>query len=171
MNLGDYSLGSFQLTDILILTNILLTLIVFIMIIVTKVKFRKIRKNYDVFMSGKDGKSLEEEMMKRFRLLELLDESVTDIYSKIEAIDKNLLLTYQKMGFVKYDAFKEKGGQMSFVLVLLTKENNGVMMNCMHSNVDGCYTYVKRIENGTSKLTLSKEEEVALGQALGEKME
>ena len=45
------------------------------------------------------------------------------------------------------------------------------MMNCMHSNVDGCYTYVKRIENGTSKLTLSKEEEVALGQALGEKME
>lgn len=168
MNLADYSLGGFQLTDILILANILITLIIFIMLITTKVKLSRLRKNYEVFMSGKDGKSLEDEMMKRFRLLDLLDESVKDIYVKIEAIDKNLLLTYQKIGLVKYDAFKEKGGQMSFVLVLLTKQNNGVIMNCMHSNSDGCYTYVKRVENGTCKLTLSKEEEAALGQALGE---
>ena len=167
MKLADYSLGQFQLIDIIILSNLLITLIIFIMYIVTRVRLKKMRKNYEVFMSGKDGKSLEDEMMKRFRLLDLLDESVKDIYSKIDSIDKNLLLTYQKMGLVKYDAFKEKGGQMSFVLVLLTKENNGVMMNCMHSNSDGCYTYAKRIENGVCKLTLSNEEEAALAQALG----
>jgi len=40
-------------------------------------------------------------------------------------------------------------------------------MNCMHSNADGCYTYAKRIEKGTCKLTLSKEEEAALAQAMG----
>lgn len=169
MNLANYSLGQFQLLDIILLSNLLITLIIFVILIITRVKLKKMKNNYEVFMSGKDGKSLEDEVMKRFKLLELLDESVKDIYSKIEAIDKNLLLTYQKMGLIKYDAFKEKGGQMSFVLVLLTKENNGLMMNCMHSNVDGCYTYVKRIENGTCKLTLSKEEEVALSQALGEK--
>ena len=56
---------------------------------------------------------------------------------------------------------------MSFVLVLLTKENNGIMMNCMHSNTNGCYTYAKRLENGTCKLTLSNEETAALNQALG----
>lgn len=171
MNLSDYTIGDINISDILVLSNILLTIILFILIIVTMAKNRKMRKNYDVFLSGKDAKSLEDVLIKKFKLIELLDESVKDIYVQIKNIDKNLLLTYQKMGLVKYDAFNEKGGQMSFVLVLLTKENNGVMMNCMHSNTDGCYTYVKRIEKGMSSITLSNEEQEALNQALGMKEE
>ena len=166
MSLNSVNLGGVTLDDILIITNLVIIIILMIMLIVTRVKLKKMKKNYDVFLSGKDAKSLEEVMIKKFNLLSLVDESVKDIYTRIEAIDKNLLITYQKMGMVKYDAFKETGGKMSFVLCLLTKQNNGIILNCMHSNVDGCYTYIKRIENGVSKMTMSKEEEKALEQAL-----
>ena len=171
MDLKNYNLGGITLDNIVILANILVTIILFVLLVVTMTKLSKMKKNYNVFLSGKDAKSLEDVLIKKLNLLSLLDESVKDIYAHIEQIDKNLLLTYQKIGLVKYDAFKEKGGQMSFVLVLLTKENNGILMNCMHSNSDGCYTYVKRIEHGTSKVTLSTEEDIALRQALGEKFD
>ena len=154
-------------TDWIVIGLAAVIVVLLIMLICTMVKMSKLKKNYTKFMSGKDGKSLEESILRKFTLLDLLDESVKDIYSKIKEIDANLLLTYQKVGFKKSDAFKEVGGKMSFVLVLLTKENNGIMMNCMHSNTNGCYTYAKRIENGTCKLTLSNEETAALNQALG----
>ena len=144
-------------TDWIVIGLAAVIVVLLIMLICTMVKMSKLKKNYTKFMSGKDGKSLEESILRKFTLLDLLDESVK----------ANLLLTYQKVGFKKYDAFKEVGGKMSFVLVLLTKENNGIMMNCMHSNTNGCYTYAKRIENGTCKLTLSNEETAALNQALG----
>ena len=153
--------------DLFVIGTMVLVIIMLVIIICNTVKISKMKKNYNTFLSGKDGKSLEEAIIKKFDLVDLLDESVKDIYKRIKDIDENLLLTYQKMGFKKYDAFKESGGKMSFVLVLLTKENNGIMMNCMHSNADGCYTYAKRIEKGTCKLTLSKEEEAALAQAMG----
>lgn len=154
-------------TDWIVIGLAAVIVVLLIMLICTMVKMSKLKKNYTKFMSGKDGKSLEESILRKFTLLDLLDESVKDIYSKIKEIDENLLLTYQKVGFKKYDAFKEVGGKMSFVLVLLTKENNGIMLNCMHSNTNGCYTYAKRIENGTCKLILSNEETAALNQALG----
>ena len=111
-------------TDWIVIGLAAVIVVLLIMLICTMVKMSKLKKNYTKFMSGKDGKSLEESILRKFTLLDLLDESVKDIYSKIKEIDANLLLTYQKVGFKKYDAFKEVGGKMSFVLVLLTKENN-----------------------------------------------
>ena len=40
---------------------------------------------------------------------------------------------YQKMGLVKYDAFNQMGGQLSFSLALLDENNNGFIINSVHS--------------------------------------
>lgn len=152
--------------DWFLIGTMAVVIIMLIMLICTMVKLSKMKKNYNAFMSGKDGQNLEDAIIRKFNLIDIIDDSVKDIYSRIQAIDENLLYTYQKMGFKKYDAFKEVGGKMSFVLVLLTKENNGIIMNCMHSNADGCYTYAKRVEKGRCALTLSTEEQMALEQAM-----
>ena len=66
---------------------------------------------------------------------------------------------------MKYDAFKEMGGKLSFALAMLDKENNGFVMNAIHSS-DGCYTYVKEIVKGESYVVLGEEEKEALRQAV-----
>lgn len=157
--------------DYVILGIAVIQIIFIILIITALVKLRKMKKNYNTFLSGNDGKSLEEVILKKFDIISLLNESIKDIYAQLKDIDRNMLLTFQKMGLVKYDAFKEVGGRMSFVLVLLSKENNGIIMNCMHSNSEGCYTYVKRVVSGNVKAALSKEEELALKQAMNYKTE
>ncbi len=71
------------------------------------------------------------------------------------------------MGLIKYDAFHQMGGQLSFSLALLDEYNNGFIINSVHST-DGCYSYTKEIKNGESLITLGKEEAEALAIAMGE---
>lgn len=152
--------------DYVVIGLMVIQLIMIILLICSLAKIGKMKKNYKAFLSGKDGKSLEDTIIQKFNIIDLLDTSVKDIYAQLKDIDRNLLISFQKIGLVKYDAFKEVGGKMSFVLVLLSKENNGIIMNCMHSNSEGCYTYVKRVTKGGVKTALSKEEERALSLAI-----
>ena len=71
------------------------------------------------------------------------------------------------MGIVKYDAFNQMGGQLSFSLCLLDEKNNGFLMNSVHS-AEGCYSYTKEIIGGKSKLELGEEEKQALEEALAQ---
>lgn len=72
---------------------------------------------------------------------------------------------FQKVGIVKYDAFKTMGGLLSFSLALLNNHNDGFIINSVHSS-DGCYSYTKEIKNGQCDISLGEEEEKALENAL-----
>ena len=69
------------------------------------------------------------------------------------------------MGLVKYDAFQQMGGQLSFSLALLDENDNGFIINSVHS-AEGCYSYTKEIKNGVCSLTLGDEEKKALDIAM-----
>ena len=73
--------------------------------------------------------------------------------------------TLMKTGIVKYDAFPDVGGRMSFALAMLDMTNTGFVMNAIHSK-EGCYTYIKEIVKGESYIQLGEEEKEALRQAV-----
>ena len=110
-------------------------ILLFILLIVSMVKSHNVRVRYNQFMNGEDGKNLEKAILDKFSAIDTLQAEVSDINSKINAINTQLATTYQKVALVKYDAFQEIGGKLSFVLVLLTAENNGFILNSMHSSV------------------------------------
>ena len=143
-----------------------LVLILLIMIIVALTKIGNMKKKYEKFMDGNDGQSLEEAILHKFSSIDTLEENVLDIYHILESHDVRLTNTYQKIGIVKYDAFKEIGGKLSFCITLLTDNNDGFILNTMHSSKEGCYTYIKEISSGESFVTLSKEEEKSLQDAI-----
>ena len=149
---------------------IALLVLIFISVIISIVnicKYDKLNKKYNKFMMGKDAESLEELIYKRFEQLDkLLDENENKT-NQINKIFDNLKDTYQKFGIVKYDAFHEMGGKLSFALVMLNMENTGFVINAMHSR-EGCYTYIKEIIKGESYIPLGEEETVALKKALGQ---
>lgn len=139
--------------------------IMLIMLIVTMAKNASLRKKYRTFMDGENGKNLEKSILDKFAAIDTLENNVDEIYASIKAINGQLVTAYQKIGLVKYDAFKEIGGKLSFVLVLLTAENNGFILNSMHSTKEGCYTYSKEVVNGEAFVILSEEEQQALEEA------
>lgn len=140
-------------------------LLLFIMLLVTMIKDASTRKKYRKFMDGESGKNLEKAILDKFSAIDELTEDTKQIHAQLENIDGRLITAYQKIGLVKYDAFKEIGGKLSFVLVMLTAENNGFILNSMHSTREGCYTYTKEVVNGEAFVILSEEEQQALEEA------
>lgn len=134
-------------------------------IIVTNKKIKVLNIKYAKFMSGKDGKTLENVIARRFSEVDDLIEANKDIYLKLDDIKDNLQFVYQKLGIVKYDAFNEMGGKLSFALAILDKENTGFVINAIHSK-EGCYTYVKEIIKGESYILLGEEEKEAVNKAI-----
>lgn len=146
-----------------------LTVVVFILMILTIVnivQMKKLKKGYKVFMTGKNAKNLEDTLIKRLNQVDELLESNDENKKNIKTLFANMQLTYQKMGLIKYDAFNEMGGKLSFSLAMLDKRNNGYIINAMHTR-EGCYTYIKEIVDGNSIIVLSEEEQKALDRAMG----
>ncbi|MBP5160096.1 MAG: DUF4446 family protein [Lachnospiraceae bacterium] len=149
----------------IIIGMLVLLLVLLILYIVLINKLNKYRKTYDTFMEGSDGKNLEASMLSRFEALDKLKENTAKNNEQIEAILENLKFTYQKFGIVKYDAFKEMGGKLSFSVCMLTDNNDGFVLTSMHSTNEGCYTYIKEIIKGESYILLGEEEKKVLDMA------
>lgn len=145
---------------------VVLLIIVIIMTIIIMSKQIKLNKSYKKFMQGASGKDLEAILIDKFTDIDILKQESSHIHKEIDKINENILLAIQKVGVVKYDAFMEMGGKLSFVLALLDKNNDGFILNSVHSSREGCYTYLKEIIKGESFVELSKEEKNALSQAI-----
>ena len=117
-------------------------------------------------MSGKNARSLEKTLIDRLNQVDTLIEANAANEKNIQQLFSNMKFTFQKVGLVKYDAFNEMGGKLSFSLALLNETEDGFVMNAVHSR-EGCYTYVKEIIAGNSVIILSPEEKEALDMAKG----
>ena len=155
--------------DIAYLFLILLIFIVvlFIIIILQMKKLNRLQKRISKFMTGKDAKSLEKDIVGLYEDNKFLKINVDKNKKDIRTLYKNMEHAFQKIGLVKYDAFQQMGGKLSFSLALLDENNNGFILNSVHST-EGCYTYTKEIKNGECAISLGEEEQQALDMAIGE---
>jgi hypothetical protein len=143
---------------------VLLLVVLIIIIIIVLCKQKKLKKRIEAFLEGKDGKSLEEELLSYMEKVQIADKENKKLQVEIEVLKKIQRMTYQKMGMVKYDAFREMSGELSYALALLDQEENGFIINSVYAN-EGSYSYVKQIVKGECQINLSEEEEKALNQA------
>jgi hypothetical protein len=153
-------------TEYVMLGMAVVIIVMFIIQIVQAAKISKQKKRLNKFLEGSDGKSLEGVIKEKLDTIDAMNNSITSLYERIDKVDEVLLTVYRKTAIVKYDAFKDMGGKLSFILALLNEQNNGFIINSMHSNREGCFTYVKEIIGGQSFITLSEEEKQALDEAV-----
>lgn len=155
-------------TDLVVVILIIIVLLQFAWIFVILIKCNKMNKRLSKFTTGSDGASLEGIMAKRFSEMRQIIKNEKQQNKDIEIINDKFLTTFCKIGLVKYDAFKEMSGKLSFSLALLTENHDGIIITSMHSR-EGCFTYCKEITNEESYYILSEEERLALNVAMGKK--
>ena len=142
-------------------------IILLILIISLMISIRRLNKKYRKFMSGSDGENLEKDLQEKFENLNTIIEENKAIKIALRKINENYKSSFTKIGIVHYDAFNETTtGKLSFTIALLNERNNGVIMNSVYSTRGGCYLYAKEIINGESYKVLTKEEKIALNEAL-----
>lgn len=151
-------------SDYIIIALVVMVFIMFIIMIINLVQISKLKNRYKIFMSGKNARNLEKTLIDRLEQVDQLLEANAANEKNIKVIFDKMRFTFQKVGLVKYDAFHEMGGKLSFSLALLNEKNDGFVMNAVHSR-EGCYTYIKEIIDGNSIIVLSPEETEALNMA------
>lgn len=159
-------LASYGIDPAYIIIGLLAVVFVLIILyIIVICKMRKLFHIYKRFMKGKDMESMEEVILAQFERMEALERSSEDNNNDIKKLEENIQKAYQKAGLVKYDAFREMSGGLSYSLALLDKNDNGVVVSSMYSR-EGCYSYAKEIIHGESSINLSEEEKEALKKAV-----
>ncbi len=147
-------------TTLLLIAVILLLLLVLVMMRKMNVMARK----YKALMSGKKGASLEKIIRLRFKEMDQVKANAKRVTKEHKEIKHHLSSCVSKTALVKYDAFEQMAGKLSFVIALLNDDNSGIILNAMHSR-EGCFTYAKEIIKGESYIPLSEEEKQALEKA------
>ncbi len=112
---------------------LVLLLLLTVLVIIQMVSTSKLKKRYSKFMQGKDAKSLEMDIIGLYEDNKFIKTSVEKNKRDIRDLYKKLESTFQKIGIVRYDAFQEMGGRLSFSLVLLDENDNGFVLNSVHS--------------------------------------
>lgn len=128
-------------------------------------KINRLMSRYEKFMKGKNAENLSAAIEENFQQMDELERSYEKNEEMFQSTLHNITSTFHKLGIVKYDAFKEMGGNLSFALCLLDDSNTGFILNTMHGR-DSSYTYIKEIIKGEAYATLGEEEKEALDKAM-----
>ena len=124
-----------------IITVVVMFLIFLILYIKQSMKLNKLMKKYDKFMKGKNAENLDGAIRESFKQIEKINVEHQKTMIKVEESVHRINSVFQKLGIVKYNAFKEMGGNLS-------------------------YTYIKEIIKGEAYATLGEEEKEALEKAM-----
>lgn len=152
---------------VIILLLMVLIILLTVITISMSMRLSRLTKRYKLFMKGKDGSSMESAILARFEEVDRLVEVSADQSADILDIKKHLNKTLTHYGIVKYDAFDDVGGKMSFALAMLDNDNTGFILDTIHSR-DNCFVYLKEIVKGESYIMLSREETESLKQAVND---
>ncbi len=143
-----------------------INIILLILYVNNCLKLKKLNKNYNAFMKkvGK-GENIDEILKKYIMAVEQVDEKNKEIEKYCDRLDKNISDCIQKIGMVRYSAFKDTGSDLSFALAMLDDNNNGVILNGIYSR-EMSNIYAKQVKNGEAVNKLSEEEKEALEKAV-----
>ena len=142
---------------------IILLLILFLAVLISNIK---LNSRYKKFMNKLgNGKNLEEDLENFMYKVDRVEKQNAEITNFCKNLDEDISKCIQKVGIVRYSAFKDTGSDLSFAVALLDEKNNGVVFNGIYSR-EMSNIYAKPVENGNSKYTLSNEEIEAIEKAV-----
>lgn len=118
--------------------------------------------HYNHLVKGEDKKNLKELLDEILKAVGSFKKEIEDLETKTLKLEKDSLLHIQKIGLLKFNPFKDIGGEQSFILSLLDKEDNGVVITSLHGR-ETTRWYVKKVKRGKGvNYQLSKEEVEAI---------
>ena len=148
---------------------IILCVVMFILLIgflIIIIKLSNINKRYNEFIKKiGNGKNIEEDLENYIYRVERTEKQNAEILFDIDNLKNSLKICVQKIGIVRYNAYKDTGSDLSFALALLDENNDGVVLNGIYSR-EMSNIYAKPVNSGKSSYTLSEEEQQAIEQAI-----
>ncbi len=131
------------------------------------VRLGRLQKAYNTLVRGTDDPAtatFAEAVTAQHQQSEALRRDVTMLREDLSAARADLSDALRHVAVVRYDAFGDMGGRLSFSAALLDDEGDGLILTSINGRSE-TRTYAKGVKGGTSGHSLSPEEEQAIGYA------
>lgn len=148
---------------VLVFTLIILVLVV--SVIAQGAKIRTLQRKYEAMMSGSGIEDLEGLLIDLKNQSEMLEEEQKEHKVLLEQTQVRIRGMKSNVALKRYNAFGERGNDLSFSLAILDDNSTGIVLTSLH-NRDNSYIYSKPMHNGESQYALSPEEKEVITLAL-----
>ena len=146
----------------------LIVLVILILIgwnVFLQLRMEKTRKRIKIFFKGRKTKDLEEVIAEQVKRMKNMEGDIEKLVEWNEKLQKIADISIQKVGVVRFNPFKDTGGDQSFAIALLDKNDNGLVISSLYSR-EGTRIYTKPVKKGVSDYHLSEEEKKAITKAI-----
>jgi uncharacterized protein YlxW (UPF0749 family) len=136
-------------------------LLALVLAVVALVKLRRMRRAYALLQSSDGAESFVEVVARKTEEVQRLQEVVAATDAAVESLRVDLGEAIRHVAVVRYDAFNDMGGRMSFTAAMLDDHGDGLVITSINGRSE-TRTYAKGVKAGGSDAALSPEEEQAV---------
>ncbi|RJQ13759.1 DUF4446 family protein [Candidatus Parcubacteria bacterium] len=137
-----------------------LAIAVVVLIIITS----KLHKRLKIFLTGPSGENLEAMLKEYAKDIKRLKFKSEDLEKRLGEVADTASKASQKIGIVRYNPFRETGGNQSFSLAVLDNSDNGFVLSALFTS-ERSRVYIKNVKGGHSPQPLTEEEKEAVKEA------
>jgi hypothetical protein len=149
-------------TENFLMISFIVNIILLIIVIVNIILLVRINFKYLSFMKKLgNGNNLDEMLKDYLKDVNEIKRDNSEIKAYYTKLDNDIDSCIQKIGLVRYNAFKDVGSDLSFAIALLDRNDNGVVLNGLYGS-ESSNIYAKPIKAGVSNYQLSEEEKYAI---------
>ena len=145
----------------------LLILVLLILIVYTMVRLSTMRARYREMMRGSETEDIEGMLIQHIHEVEQVAATNAHILEENELIRQFLRKTLVRTAMVRFRAFEDMGGDLSYAVAMLDANNDGVIFSSIFARADS-RSYIKPIKNGSSEYPLTDEEKGVLREAMAQ---
>ena len=143
-----------------------LFLLFLLWITLLQIQLSKLKNKNKTFFAESSVKNIEELILAHSKNLKLLDKDIQELYNISNQINNLASRGFHKFALIRFNPFKDVGGDQSFSLALLNGKNDGITISSLFTR-EGAGIYSKSIINGVSeKHPLTEEEKEAIVLAM-----
>ena len=143
----------------------LILAIIIVWLVCLSVFFWRVLQHYNKLTKGVSEKSLRTVLEELLKGMDLNKKDIDYLKEYSARIEKDGLLHIQKVGLIRFNPFKDTGGDQSFILSLVDGKDTGVVISGLYSR-SGTRWYAKRVVSGKGvDYELSEEEKKSLKEA------
>ena len=136
-----------------------------ILAIASTVRLGRMRRAYTVLQGADGPASFVDVVARKTEQVDGLRQEVAAVQQRLDVVQSDLADAISHVAVVRYDAFSDMGGRLSFSVALLDDLGDGLVITSINGRTE-TRTYAKGVKAGTSEASLSPEEEQVVGWAM-----
>lgn len=151
-------------TSLVALGGVVLALLGLLVALITQLRIRRLRRSLRV-LRGDAGDGDVLELANRLTTeVRALREQVGQQATAVDGLRGEVADGLRRVGVVRYDAFGDAAGRLSFSTAVLNDQGDGLVLTSIHSRGE-TRVYAKALAAGCHEQGLSPEEEQAISDA------